>query len=96
MSKYKQQFEDMLLRHKAIFDEFKELHDKYAADPKKYQKQFNEEGEDVLVLIQRWDSILCAKSEGGKYGKFSSNLSEKFWGEVRTHFPKIDYVGMGS
>lgn len=96
MSKYKQQFEDMLLRHKAQFDAFKELHDKYAADPKKYQEQFNEEGEDILIIIQRWDNNLCAKSEGGKYGKFSNNLSEKFWGEVRAMFPKIDYVGVES
>lgn len=95
MSKYKQQVEEMLLRHKAMFDSFKIIHDKYAEDPKKWQKEFNEEGEDVLVMIQRWDNNLCSKSESGKYGKFSNNLSEKFWTEVRTIFPKIDFVGMG-
>ena len=51
MSKYKQQVEEMLLRNKAMFDSFRELHDKYAADPKKWQEKFNEEGEDVLVVI---------------------------------------------
>ncbi len=84
----------MLEAHKPLFDSFKTLHDKYAEDPKKWQKKLNEEGEEILFIIQRWDNNLCAKSEGGKYGKFSNNLSEKFWSEIRTLFPKIGYVGM--
>ncbi len=88
-TKYKKQVEDMLEAHSDLFKSFQELHDRYAKDPDKWQKEFNEKGEDVLMMIQRWDNNLCAKSEGGKYGKFSNNLSEKFWNEIRTLFPKI-------
>jgi hypothetical protein len=94
MSKYKKQVEEMLERHHDIFTAFKEIHDKYAQDPKKWQDQLNEEGREVMILIQRWDNNLCSKSESGKYGKFSSTLSDKFWKEVRKVFPKIGYVGM--
>lgn len=93
-TKYKKQVEDMLEAHSDLFKSFQELHDRYATDPKKWQKEFNEKGEDVLMMIQRWDNNLCAKSEGGKYGKFSNNLSEKFWTEIRILFPKIGYVGL--
>ncbi len=86
----------MLEAHSDLFKSFQELHDRYAQDPKKWQKEFNEKGEDALMMIQKWDNNLCAKSEGGKYGKFSNNLSEKFWTEVRTLFPKIGYVGLES
>ncbi len=94
MTKYKKQVQEMLDMHQDLFKSFKELHDKYAEEPQKWQEKFNEEGKPILLLIQRWDSNLCSKSESGKYGKFSANLSEKFWTEVRAHFPKIDYVGM--
>lgn len=94
MSKYKKQVEEMLEANKKLFDDFKILHAKYAEDPKKWQEKFNEEGQQILMIIQRWENNLCAKSESGKYGKFSSNLADKFWAEVRILLPKIDYVGM--
>lgn len=94
MSKYKKQVDEMLEMHSDLFKKFKVLHDKYAEDPKKWQDQLNEEGKEVMMLIQRWDNNLCSKSESGRYGKFSSNLSEKFWAEVYKIFPKIGYVGM--
>lgn len=94
MQKYKQQVIDMLDVHNDVFKKFKEVHDKYVVDPDKWQEELNEAGKDIIPLVQRWESNLCAKSEGGKYGKFSSNLADKFWTEVRVHFPKIDYVGM--
>jgi hypothetical protein len=94
MTKYKQQVQDMLQAHQKEFDTFKKLHDKYTLDPKKWQDQFNEEGQPILILIKRWENNLCSKSESTKYGKFSNTLADKFWGEVRAVFPKIDYVGM--
>lgn len=94
MSKYKKQVQEMLDIHKDIFDSFKQLHDKYAEEPEKWQEKFNEEGKPVLLMIQRWENNLCAKSESGKYGKFSHTLSDKFWTEIRAHFPKIDYIGL--
>jgi hypothetical protein len=93
MVKYKQQVQDMLASQQDLFKEFKEIRDKYAVDPKKWQEQFNEVGIKVVPVIQRWENNLCSKSESGKYGKFSSNLADKFWGEIRVHFPKIDWVG---
>jgi len=94
MAKYKQQIEEMLEIHKDIFGPFKALHDKYAIDPKKWQEEYNIVGQDVLRLIRRWENSLCSKSESGKYGRFSTSLSEKFWGEIRELFPKIDNIGL--
>ena len=92
--KYKQQVQDMLSAHQDVFKQFKKIHDEYEKDPSMWQEKFNEEGIKVLPIIQRWENNLCSKSESGKYGRFSNNLADKFWGEVRTIFPKIDYVGM--
>lgn len=94
MAKYKKQIEEMMEAHKNIFNAFRELHDKYAADPKKWQEQYNEEGREVMVLLRRWENNLCSKSESGRYGKFSDKLADKFWNEIRTIFPKIDYIGV--
>lgn len=94
MIKYKQHVADMLAVHKDIFLGFKEVHDKYEKDPKKWQAEFNEKGREILPILQRWENSLCSKSESGKYGKFSSGLADKFRGEVKQHFPKIDYIGM--
>lgn len=93
MVKYKQQITEMLEIHAELFTSFKVIHDHYMKNPKKYQKLFNEEGEKVLPIIRRYENILCAKSEGGRYGKFSSNLAEKYWTEIRLLFPKIDFIG---
>lgn len=94
MTKYQQVFSEMLSQNKALFSEFKELHDKYALDPKTLQEQFNELGQDVLDVIRRYENRLCSKTEGSGYGKFSSKLSEKFQEEVRAYFPKINSVGL--
>ena len=75
--KYKQYFDDMMEAHKELFDTFSDIHDKYVQDPKKFQEEFNDKGEDVLSIIRRYENMLCNTSEGSKYGKFSSNLSEK-------------------
>ena len=84
----------MLEAHKAAFESFRVIHDKYAEDPKVWEEQYNEEGQPILILIKRWENNLCSKSESTKYGKFSNTLADKFWAEVRNVFPKIDYVGM--
>lgn len=94
MAKYKQHVQDMLSVHETVFAEFKKIHDKYVVDPKKYQEAYNEKGREILPLLQRWENSLCAKSESGKYGKFSSTLADKFREEVKVYFPKIDYIGM--
>lgn len=96
MAKYKKQIEEMMLMHQELFTKFRELHDNYALDPKQWQNQYNEEGREVMALLRRWENNLCAKSESGRYGKFSDKLADKFWNEVRMIFPKIDYIGMQS
>ncbi|MDO8657429.1 MAG: hypothetical protein Q7K55_01715 [Candidatus Levybacteria bacterium] len=94
MTKHKQYFEDMLTYNKELFDEFKVIHDKYAIDPKTFKEEFNEKGQEAMDIIRRYENMLCGKSEGGKFSKFSGNLSDKFRELIREHFPKIDFVGI--
>ena len=83
----------MLEYNEGLFDEFQKVHDKYAQNPKGAKEEFNSIGEKVLRVVRRYEDELCSRSEGGRYGKFSAALSDKFWTEVRIRFPKIDYIG---
>lgn len=94
MTKSQQYFQDMLESHKDLFDAFKVINDRYTQDPKKYQQQLNELGEDVLNIIRRYENMLCSEAEGGKYGKFSNKTAEKFWEFIRGYIPKVDFVGL--
>lgn len=93
MVKYKEIVQEMLNLNRDLFISFKDIHDKYSQNPKQYQDEFNDKGQEVLRIIQRWENILCGKSEAGKYGKFSTGLSEKYWTEIKSMFPLIDRVG---
>jgi len=93
MVKYKQQVQDMIEWNKELFTQFRQVHDRYILNPKEVQEEFTEIGMKVMPIVKRFENNLCAKSESGRYGKFSSNLSDKFWGEVRAIFPKIDFIG---
>lgn len=94
MTKSQQYFQDMMEYNKEIFDAFKVVHDNYVQNAKKYQDEFNEEGEKVLHVIRKYENLLCNYSEGGKYGKFSNKTAETFWTYIRKAFPKIDFVGV--
>jgi hypothetical protein len=94
MTKYKKAVAEMLEYNHDLFLGFKKIHDQFMTDPDTVKDEFNLEGEKVLRVVRRYENQLCNKSESGKFGKYSENLSEKFWEEVRTHFPKIDHVGM--
>lgn len=94
MPKYKKYVEEMIKSHQDLFNEFKILHDNYALDPKAWQNEFNQKGQEIMTLIQRWENSLLSKTESGKYGKFSTRLSDKFWEEIRTIYPKINYIGL--
>lgn len=94
MTKYKQLFDEMLSKNRELFIRFKITHDMYATDRKTWSAQFNEEGLRVLEIIQDYENRLCGHSEQGQYSKFSANLAEKFWAEVRKNYPKIDFVGV--
>ncbi len=84
----------MLEYNHDLFVEFKKIHDKFVDDPDSVKEEFNREGEKVLRIMRRYENQLCGKSESGMFSKYSTNLSEKFWDEIRVHFPKIDHVGM--
>lgn len=94
MTKYQQTFMDMTGDNKVLFAKFKDIHDKYALDQEKYQAEFNKIGNEVMNIIRKYENRLCGRTEGGKYGKFSTQLSDKFWNMVRTVFPKLDYIGI--
>lgn len=96
MAKYNQVIKEMLEYNHDLFVAFKDLHKRYSDDPASFQAEFNTEGEKILRIIRRYENILCGKSENGKYGKFSTSLSEKYWQEIRTLFPKIDSIGVMS
>lgn len=94
MTKYKQYFLQMVEENKDAFSAFKELHNQYVMDPQIWQFMFNIEGKKIVEIVRVWERKLCAYSERGQYGIYSSNLAEKFWNEVRLCFPKIDFVGV--
>ena len=84
----------MLTQNIDLFEQFKVVHDNYKKEPKKFQPQFDQVGYEIQDVIRRYENILCGKSENGGFGKFSSNLSEKFHAEIKKIFPKIDYIGL--
>jgi hypothetical protein len=94
MTKSQQYFHDMMEYNKDVFDAFKEIHEKYNPDTKDYQEELNEKGEQVMVVIRKYENLLCAHSESGKYGKFSNKTADTFWSYIRKAFPKIDFVGI--
>ncbi len=91
MVKYKKQFKIMLEENEFIFKEFKLIHDEFVAN-RKEREEFDEKGGKVLRIIRRYEDMLCAKSENSGFGRYSENLSEKFWEEVRSYFPRIDDI----
>lgn len=94
MTKYQQVVQLMLTQNKQLFDDFRKIHDAYAANPKQNQQKFNEIGLDVQDVIRRYENILCGHSENTGFSKFSTQLAEKFQAEIRSIFPKIDFVGL--
>src|SRR5690348_16884367 len=92
--KYKEFFQLMVTQNKQDFDEFKKIHDKFTKDPEKYRDQFNRLGSDILDITRDWENRLCRQSEGAGNSKFTTALSEKFQAEVKSHFPKINSVGI--
>lgn len=94
MTKYKQVFEEMLSQNKAVFASFKKIHDQYVENPASFKNELDNKGRGILRIISRYENRLCGKSENCGFGKFSSNLSLKFWEKIRLLFPKIDEVGV--
>lgn len=94
MQKYQKVYRLMVDQNKELFTRFQQIHDAYALNPEVNKTKFNEIGSEVLDVIRHYEQVLCGKIESGGLGKFSTNLSQKFWDEVRKDFPKIDFVGI--
>lgn len=94
IAKHQKYFQDMLEIHKVLFDEFKIAHDAYLVDPVSAKTAFNEAGSKILPIIRQYERMLTSEMSGSTYGKFSNNLSDKFWETIRRTFPKIDFVGI--
>lgn len=94
MTKYREYFERMITSEKEKFDTFTKLHMQYSLDQDGLQEKFNTEGTKIVTIIREWENKLCSTSDKAGYGGYTSNLSEKFWGEVRKSYPLIDYVGV--
>lgn len=92
MAKFAKMFQKMTEDNSYLFEEFKTIHDKFVQSPKEHETLFHEKGQKILRIIRQYENALCAKSENSGYKNFSTNLSEKFWEEVRAYLPKIDEV----
>ncbi len=91
-AKYQKVFKQMIEENSTLFGEFKKLHDEFSDNKEELEEEFNQTGTKVLRVIRRYEDALCSKSENTGFGKFSENLSEKFWEEIRAVFPHIDAV----
>jgi len=94
MTKYKEYFDKMVSENKDDFDDFTRAHFEYSIDKDKNQELFNKEGDKILIIIHEWEDRLCKHSEGAGFGKYTSNLAEKFQAEIKSHFPLIDHIGI--
>lgn len=93
-TKYKEYFDRMIQSNKEVFGKFNKLYNEYIKDQEKLQDRFNSEGKAVMDTIRKWEGKLCSQTEKAGFGNYSTNLSEKFWTEVRKTYPLIDYIGV--
>lgn len=93
VAKYRQLFLDMMQENRDLFLDFKEVHDKYIEDDN-YKEEFNSKGAKVVDVIRDYERKLTSQQDKGQYSKFSSGLSDKFWDQIRSFLPRIDFVGV--
>ena len=93
-TKYQEFYERMIQSNKEVFDKFNKLYNEYIKDQDNLQDRFNTEGKVVMDIIREWENKLCSRTEKAGFGNYSTNLSEKFWAEVRKTYPLIDYIGV--
>lgn len=94
MAKYKEFYELMIKQNKEDFDAFQKVHDNFVKDPEKYKAKFNELGRDIQDTVREYENRLCRQSEGAGNSKFTTALAEKFQAEVKSHFSKINQIGL--
>ena len=93
MTQYQKFFQLMIEENKELFDNFQNIHDAYVLNPTLNQEKFNSIGREVVDVIREYERKLCGNMNAGKYGTFSSNLSQKFWDHIRKVYRKIDFIG---
>lgn len=94
MTKYKEFYKKLITEHAEEFREFKKIHDLFAKDRMKYQDDYNNQGSDIVDLINLYEKKLCSKMEGSKNGVYSASLAEKFREEIKKDYPLIDLIGV--
>jgi hypothetical protein len=94
LPKFKQYYQLMIDQNRQLFDQFQPIHDGFAQDPAQWADQFHTQGRRVLDVIRDWERRLCHGTEKGQYAKYSAQLADKFWHEVKQDLPLIDQVGL--
>lgn len=92
-AKYRQLFLDMMQENRDLFLDFKEVHDKFVEDDSQ-KEEFNKKGAQVVEIIREYERKLTSQTDKGQYSKFSTGLSDKFWDQIRSFLPRIDFVGV--
>lgn len=98
--KFKQFYQLMFDQNEKTFRAFKPIHDEYQAakaegvPSEELTNKFHDEGRRVLDIARDWERRLCSGMERGKFAQYSSQLSEKFWDEVRDYLPLVDEIGV--
>lgn len=93
-AKYLEIFNEMVTKHEKEFDTFQELHDKYEADPRKWQDEYNSEGTKIMEIVREYENRLCGHMENTNNATYSANLAEKFRNEIKRYLPKLDMIGV--
>ena len=93
MTQYQKFYQMMIDENKELFANFSQIHEAYVVNPQMNQEKFNAVGGEVLDVIREYERKLCGNMNAGKYGAFSSNLSQKFWDQIRKVYRKIDFIG---
>jgi hypothetical protein len=88
-------FQNMKDENPELIAEFTKIHKKFKKDPDKNRAKFNEVGDKFLALVNRYESILCGRSESSiRYAQFTNPLSEKFRDLIKEEFSEFEEIGM--
>lgn len=93
MTKIQTVISEMKEKHQVELDSFQVIHNAYMRDRKTNQEKFNTEGAKTMEILRHYEKILCGKQERSDMARYSSNLSEKYWAQIKIDFPMIDFVG---
>lgn len=93
-TKYLEVFSEMVKKYEKEFDSFQELHESYEKDPRKWQKEFNTEGEKIMEIVRVYEDRLCGHMENTQKAAYSASLAEKFRNEIKRYLPKLDMIGV--